>query len=109
MNEELKPTDDQCDLLVSKVLDKIAAKYSDQYGPMLAEDCGTDIVHHHTLRRGLVRAAYMLGEMEWRERCAVIAAGARALPNASDSFAGGWCSASIQIEQAIRMSGGYNG
>jgi hypothetical protein len=38
-----------------------------------------------------------------RERYAGIAAGAAKLPNAGDAFANGWCSAAIQIEQAIKL------
>ena len=61
--DDLIPTDDQCDLLTAKVLDKIAAKASDQYGAMRAVDLNPSITEHHTLRRGVVRAAYMLGSM----------------------------------------------
>jgi hypothetical protein len=71
--DELKLSDDQCDLLVAKVLDKLAAKASNQYGLMHALDLNPSITEHHTLRRGLVRAAYMLGAMEQSERlCAAI-------------------------------------
>jgi hypothetical protein len=37
-----------------------------------------------------------------RERCAKVAEGAQHLPNAGDEFANGWCSAALQIAQAIR-------
>lgn len=39
-----------------------------------------------------------------RERCADIAGRARQVPNDGGDFANGWCSASAQIEQAIRVS-----
>lgn len=58
------PTEDQCDQLVAKVMDNIAAKASDQYGTVHALDLNPSITEHHTLRRGLVRAAYMLGVIE---------------------------------------------
>lgn len=38
-----------------------------------------------------------------RERCATIADGAHQLPNDGSDFANGWCSAALQIAQAIRM------
>lgn len=37
-----------------------------------------------------------------RERCAQVAEGAQQLPNSGDDFANGWCSAALQIAQAIR-------
>jgi hypothetical protein len=37
-----------------------------------------------------------------RERCAAIADGASHLPNGGDQFANGWCSAALQVAQAIR-------
>jgi len=37
-----------------------------------------------------------------REACAKIAKGAQHLPNDNSDFANGWCSAALQIEQAIR-------
>jgi hypothetical protein len=36
-------------------------------------------------------------------RCAKVAEGAHQLPNDGKEFANGWCSAALQIEQAIRM------
>jgi hypothetical protein len=57
-------TDDQCDRLVAKVMDKLAAKHSDQYGTTHAMDLNPSITEHHTLRRSVVQAAYMLGAME---------------------------------------------
>jgi hypothetical protein len=40
-----------------------------------------------------------------RERCAEIARGAQRLSNAGDAFADGWCSAALQIAQAIMADG----
>lgn len=37
-----------------------------------------------------------------RERCAKVAEGAQHLPNDGKDFANGWCSAALQIAQAIR-------
>ena len=37
-----------------------------------------------------------------RERCAKLAEGAQQLPNDGKDFANGWCSAALQIAQAIR-------
>lgn len=41
---------------------------------------------------------------EESERCAKVAEGAQQLPNAGDDFANGWCSAALQIAQAIRRA-----
>jgi hypothetical protein len=38
-----------------------------------------------------------------RETCAKIAEGAQQLPNDGKDFSNGWCSASVQIAQALRM------
>jgi hypothetical protein len=65
--DEMPLTDDQCDRLVAKVMDKLAAKHSDQYGTMHAMDLNPSITAHHTLRHALVRAAYMLGALEMQQ------------------------------------------
>lgn len=71
MSEELKPTDEQCDRIVALTMDKLASKRRDQYGDMHALDLNPNIMEHHSLRRSIVRAAYMLGEI-----------GSRAAPDA---------------------------
>jgi len=72
MSEELKPTDDQCDRLVSLTMEKLAAKGCDQYGDMTWTDLNPNIVEHHALRRSIVRVAYGAGEAEaiaaWNRR-----------------------------------------
>ena len=57
-------SDEQCDRLVTKVMDKLAAKHSTLYGPTNALDLNPNIAEHHTLRRSIVQAAYMLGALE---------------------------------------------
>lgn len=64
MTEELKPTDEQCDRLVALTMDKLAAKGCDQYGDIHALDLNPNIMEHHSLRRSIVRTAYMLGGIE---------------------------------------------
>ena len=75
--DELPMTDDQCDRLVAKVMDKLAAKGCNQYGTMHASDLNPNITEHHSLRRGIVQAAYLLGAIEMQaselERCACVA------------------------------------
>lgn len=61
-------TDDQCDLLVADVLDKLAKKASKKYSPMHACDLNPNITEHHALRRDLVREAYMLGALATQPR-----------------------------------------
>ena len=62
--DELPMTNDHCDRLVAKVMDKIAAKASDQYRTVHARDLNPNITEHHALRRGIVQAAYLLGALE---------------------------------------------
>lgn len=50
----------------------------------------------------LAHSAVELGVAVERKRCAKVAEGAQQLPNAGDDFANGWCSAALQIAQAIR-------
>lgn len=64
---EMPLTDDQCDRLVAKVMDKLAAKHSDQYGATHAMDLNPSITEHHTLRCSVVQAAYMLGALEMQQ------------------------------------------
>ena len=64
MSEELKPTNEQCDRLVALTMDKLAATGCGQYGDRHALDLNPNIMEHHSLRRSIVRAAYMLGEIE---------------------------------------------
>jgi hypothetical protein len=93
MSEELKPTDDQCDRLVSLTMEKLAAKGCDQYGDMTWTDLNPNIVEHHALRRSIVRVAYGAGEAEviaaWNRR----AQPEPAAPDepASAEPAPGWC------------------
>jgi hypothetical protein len=51
----------------------------------------------------LTRFAELVRAQE-RERCAKAAKGAQHLPNDGKDFANGWCSAALQIEQAIRST-----
>jgi hypothetical protein len=58
MAEQHALTDDQCDRLVALTMDKIAAKHN-----MHALELNADLREHHALRRAIVRAAYMLGQL----------------------------------------------
>ena len=61
---DLPLTEDQCDRLVLKVMEKLAAHRCDQYGAIKPSDLNPDITEHHSLRRGIVQAAYLLGALE---------------------------------------------
>ena len=63
MMNELPLTDNQCDRLVLKVMEKLAAGASDQYGTVRAADLNPNITEHHSLRRSIVQAAYILGSL----------------------------------------------
>ena len=60
MTEQLL-SDEQCDRLVAKVMDKLAEKHSTFTNAL---DLNPNIAEHHTLRRSIVQAAYMLGALE---------------------------------------------
>lgn len=60
--------------------------------------------HPPSERQGLTDEQIASAVADERERCAVVADGASKAPNAGDDFANGWCSAAIQIAQAIRLS-----
>jgi hypothetical protein len=57
--------------------------------------------HQDVSTEALTRFAELVRAQE-RERCANVAKGAQHLPNDGKDFANGWCSAALQIAQAIR-------
>ncbi len=64
-----------------------------------------DIGYAAALEAQAARIATLEAALESeRERCAAIAEGAAKLPNSGDQFANGWCSAAVQIAQAIRAA-----
>lgn len=94
MSEELKPTDDQCDRLVSLTMEKLAAKGCDQYGDMTCTDLNPNIMEHHALRRSIVRVAYGAGEAE-----AIAAWSRRAQPEpAAPAIPAGWVPLTLEWE-----------
>ena len=64
--DELKPTNEQCDRLVALTMDKLAKTHG--YHAM---HLNADVREHGSLRRGIVRTAYMLGAMEATQWVAV--------------------------------------
>lgn len=51
-------TDDDCDRIAAQVIDKIAASHG-----LHGLELNTDIRHHNTLRRALIRAAYAFNKV----------------------------------------------
>ena len=66
------------------------------------------VAGEHGYSLASMRAAHARGVAEGiaaeRDRCAKVAEGAQHLPNDGLDFANGWCSAALQIAQAIRRA-----